>query len=68
MESLRRDAPDLTSRQLPVLVTAYLTPQPHTVRGLTATLNVSKLAITHALDRLGANHLLPARRTKTTNA
>ncbi len=58
VESLRRDAPDLTSRQLAVLLTIYLTPQPHTVRGLSATLNVSKPAITRALDRLGAYDLL----------
>ena len=58
VESLRRDAPDLTSRQLAVLLTVYLTPQPHTVRGLAATLNVSKPAITRALDRLGNDDLL----------
>ncbi len=52
VESLRRDAPDLTSRQLAVLLTVYLTPQPHTVRGLATVLNVSKPAITRALDRL----------------
>ena len=35
-----------------LLLTVYLTPQPHTVRGLAASLNVSKPAITRALDRL----------------
>ena len=58
VESLRRDAPDLTSRQLAVLLTVYLTPQPHTVRGLAATLRVSKPAITRALDRLGTYDLV----------
>jgi len=57
-ESLKRDAPDLTLRQLAVLLTVYLTPQPHTVRGLAAALNVSKPAITRALDRLGTHDLL----------
>ncbi|TAN66701.1 MAG: MarR family transcriptional regulator, partial [Magnetospirillum sp.] len=33
-------------------LTVYLTPPPHTVRGLAATLNISKPAITRALDRL----------------
>lgn len=53
MESVRRDAPDLSARQMALLLTVYLTPPPHTVRGLAATLNVSKPAITRALDRLG---------------
>jgi DNA-binding MarR family transcriptional regulator len=58
VESLRREAPDLSSRQLAVLLTVYLTPQPHTVRGLAATLNVSKPAITRALDRLSGYDLV----------
>jgi DNA-binding MarR family transcriptional regulator len=43
---------DLSSRQLAVLLTCYLNDTPQTVRGLAATLNVSKPAITRALDRL----------------
>ena len=35
-----------------LLLTVYLTPPPHTVRGLAETLKVSKPAITRALDRL----------------
>ena len=50
---VRRDDVDLTSRQLGVFLTVYLTAGPHTVRGLAAELNVSKPAITRALDRLG---------------
>ena len=50
---VRRDGADLSARQLGVLLTVYLTEGPHTVRGLAATLNVSKPAITRALDRLG---------------
>lgn len=53
VESVRRDTPDLTARQLAVLLTVYIESPPHTVRGLAATLNVSKPAITRALDRLG---------------
>ncbi len=52
VESVRRDAPDLSARQMALLLTVYLTPPPHTVRGLAATLNISKPAITRALDRL----------------
>lgn len=54
IESVRRDAPDLTARQMAVLMAVYLRPSPHTVRGLAALLNVSKPAITRAVDRLTA--------------
>ena len=50
---VRRDGPDLSARQLGVFLTVYLAPGPHTVRGLAGELNVSKPAITRALDRLG---------------
>ena len=52
VESVRREAPDLSARQMALLLTVYLTPPPHTVRGLALTLNISKPAITRALDRL----------------
>jgi len=50
---VRRDGPDLSARQMGVFLTCYLQDGPHTVRGLAAELNVSKPAITRALDRLG---------------
>jgi DNA-binding MarR family transcriptional regulator len=50
---VRRDGADLSARQLGVFLTVYLNDGPHTVRGLAAGLNVSKPAITRALDRLG---------------
>ena len=53
VESVRRDAPDLSARQMALLLTVYLSSPPHTVRGLAAALNVSKPAVTRALDRLG---------------
>ena len=52
--SVQDDGPDLSARQLALMLTVYLTAPPHTVRGLAARLNVSKPAITRALDRLGA--------------
>ena len=52
VESVRRDAPDLSARQMALLLTVYLSPPPHTVRGLAIVLNVSKPAVTRALDRL----------------
>ncbi|SMH52718.1 MarR family transcriptional regulator [Azospirillum agricola] len=50
--SVRQDGPDLSARQLAILLQVYLTDPPHTVRGLAATLNISKPAVTRALDRL----------------
>jgi DNA-binding MarR family transcriptional regulator len=50
---VRRDGADLSARQLGVFLTCYLNEGAHTVRGLAADLNVSKPAITRALDRLG---------------
>ena len=50
---VRRDGPDLSARQLGVFLTCYLQEGAHTVRGLASDLNVSKPAITRALDRLG---------------
>lgn len=52
-ETVRQDTPDLTARQMALLLTVYMTDPPHTVRGLAQHLNVSKPAITRALDRLG---------------
>jgi len=54
VESVRGGGPDLSQRQLSVLLTVYLTPPPHTVRGLAELLRVSKPAISRALDRLGS--------------
>lgn len=53
VESVRRDAPDLSARQMALLLTVYLTTPPHTVRGLALSLNISKPAVSRALDRLG---------------
>ena len=49
---VRRDSPDLSARQMGVFLTSYLEDEAQTVRGLAANLNVSKPAITRALDRL----------------
>ncbi|WP_086463713.1 MarR family transcriptional regulator [Oceanibaculum nanhaiense] len=65
LESVRADAPDLSSRQMAILLTVYLTPPPHTVRGLAQTLSISKPAVTRALDRLGELGLLKRRPDET---
>ena len=50
--SVRLEAPDLSARQMSILLTVYLTTPPHTVRGLANLLNISKPAVTRAIDRL----------------
>ena len=52
VELVRRDGPDLSARQLGVFLTCYLENEAQTVRGLALKLDVSKPAITRALDRL----------------
>jgi DNA-binding MarR family transcriptional regulator len=53
---------DLSARQMAVLLTVYLEPPPHTVRGLASKLGVTKPAITRALDTMGRMGLLTRRR------
>src|SRR3972149_5447027 len=53
VDVIRGAAPDLSVRQMAVLLSVYLTPPPHTVRGLASKLNMSKPAVTRALDKLG---------------
>ena len=51
---VRSGQPDLTNRQMALMLLVYLTPGPHTVRGLALVLGVSKPVITRALNTLGA--------------
>lgn len=52
LELVRGNKPDLSPRQMAVLLTTYMSSGPHTVRGMAEHLNVSKPAITRALDYL----------------
>lgn len=63
--AVKADEPDLTARQLAVLMTVYLSPPPHTVRGLAQQLNVGKPAITRALDTLARYGLIRRRRDES---
>lgn len=49
---VRSDESDMTARQQAVLMTVALSPGPHTVRGLSSSLNIAKPAVTRALDVL----------------
>ena len=62
MAQVLDDLPDLTLRQMAVLLTIYLEPPPHTVRGLAKKLNVTKPVITRALNTLGQHGLTERRR------
>ncbi len=52
VDYVRSEKPDLTNRQMALLLLVYLTPGPHTVRGLARVLKVSKPVITRALNTL----------------
>ena len=56
------DEPDLSVRQITILLTIYLQAPPHTVRGLAQKLKVSKPVITRALDSMGKLKLVSRRR------
>ena len=59
---VRDGEPDLSARQITVLITIYLEPQPHTVRALAAKLGVTKPVITRALDTMGRYGLVTRKR------
>ncbi|MDD7910097.1 MULTISPECIES: MarR family transcriptional regulator [Pseudovibrio] len=59
---VRNEGEDLSARQMAVLLSVYMEPPPHTVRGLADKLGVTKPAITRALDTLGQKKLLSRRR------
>lgn len=56
------DAPDLSARQMAILLIVYLEPPPHTVRQLAARLKVTKPVITRALNSMGRHDLLQRKR------
>lgn len=50
---VRSGQPDLTNRQMALMMVVHRSEGPHTVRGLAERLNVSKPVITRALNKLG---------------
>ena len=63
MFGMVRDAhADLSPRQLAILMTIYMDPPPHTVRGLAKHLGVTKPVITRALNAMGKLDLVARRR------
>lgn len=62
LHMVRDDQPDLSIRQMTILMTVYLEAPPHTVRDLAKKLGVTKPVITRALDSMGKIELLSRRR------
>jgi DNA-binding MarR family transcriptional regulator len=62
LSMVRDDEPDLSVRQMSILLTIYLEAPPHTVRDLAKKLGVSKPVITRALDSMGKLELVSRRR------
>jgi DNA-binding MarR family transcriptional regulator len=62
LDLVRDGEPDLSSRQLAILLTIYLETPPHTVRGLARKLGVTKPVVTRALDTMGKLDLVARRR------
>ncbi len=54
IQYVRSGHPDLTNRQMALLMLVYENQGPHTVRGLARDLHVSKPVVTRALNRLGS--------------
>lgn len=65
LAQVKDDEPDLSVRQISILLTIYLEAPPHTVRDLAAKLHVSKPVITRALDSMGKIGLVTRRRDET---
>ena len=62
LSMVKDDEPDLSVRQVCILLTIYLEAPPHTVRDLAKRLEVSKPVITRALDSMGKLELVTRRR------
>jgi DNA-binding MarR family transcriptional regulator len=65
VDYVRSGEPDLTNRQMALLLVVYLSPGPHTVRGLARALNFSKPVVTRALNWVGALGYLRRQRDDT---
>jgi len=61
-DTVRDDKPDLTARQMGLLLTVYTASPPHTAPDLAGDLEMSKPAVTRALDTLGRMDLLRRKR------
>lgn len=58
MAMVRAEGPDFSARQMAILTAVYLDEQPHTVKSLAESLNVTKAVITRALDTLSRHKMV----------
>jgi DNA-binding MarR family transcriptional regulator len=65
LSMVKDDEPDLSARQMSILLTIYLEAPPHTIRDLARKLGVSKPVITRALDTMGRHELVTRRRDES---
>ena len=61
---VRSELPDLTNRQLGIMLSVALAPGPHTVRGLAERLQVAKPVVTRALNKLTSLGYLQRKRDR----
>lgn len=58
----KNNAYDLSARQTAILMTVYLTPPPHTIMHISASLVISKAAVCRAVDALATAGMLKRKR------
>lgn len=58
---------DLSTRQLGILLSVYLTPPPHTVKNLAERLHISKPAVCRAVDMLSMNGFIRRKKDENDN-
>lgn len=52
LQGVRSDAPDLSARQLAIMMTVYIDPKQYTIKALSQRLAISKPAVSRAIDAL----------------
>ena len=58
---------DLSTRQIGILLTTYLSPPPHTVKNLSERLGISKPAVCRAIDTLSMHNLIKRKKDENDN-
>ncbi len=52
LKGVREDSPDLSPRQMSILLTIYIDPKPYTIQMLSTRLKISKPAVCRAIDMM----------------
>lgn len=67
MRMLAEKDMDLSTRQVGIMLTVYLTQPPHTVKNLSERLNISKPSVCRAIDTLSAHNLIKRKKDEDDN-